>query len=47
MCAIEWPRLPMHPDELWKIRELMTAEEYEALVKRNEALLKRIDVRRQ
>ncbi len=32
----EWPRPPIRPEDLPKIRELLTAEEYEKLWKRLE-----------
>ena len=32
----DWPRLPIHPEDLPKIRELLTTEEYEKLLKRLE-----------
>ena len=34
MPAPKWPRLPNKPEDLPKIRELLTAEEYEKLLKR-------------
>ena len=32
----DWPRPPIRPEDLPKIRELLTAEEYAALLKRRE-----------
>ena len=34
MGSIDWPRLPIQPEDLPKIRELMSAEEYARLLKR-------------
>ena len=34
MGTTDSPRLPIQPEDLPKIRELLTAEEYEALLKR-------------
>lgn len=39
ICGIDttdWPRLPIQPEDLPKIRELLTAEEYEKMFKRIE-----------
>ena len=36
MSTTTWPRLPIQPEHLPLIRELLTAEEYEKLLKRNE-----------
>ena len=36
MDSIDWPRLPIQPEDLPKIRALLTAEEYEKLSKRLE-----------
>ena len=33
----DWPRPPIRPEDLPKIRELLTAEDYAALLKRLEA----------
>ena len=32
----DWPRPPIHPEDLHKMRELLTPEEYEKLLKRLE-----------
>jgi len=34
MSTTDWPGLPIRPEDLPKIRELLTAEEYAALLKR-------------
>ncbi len=34
MGSIDWPRLPIQAEDLPKIRELLTAEECEQLLKR-------------
>ena len=34
MGSIDWPRLPIQPEDLPKIRELLTAEKYEKLLNR-------------
>ena len=36
MKTTDWPRLPIRPEDLPKIRELLTAEDYAALLKRLE-----------
>ncbi len=37
MGSIDWPRPPIQPEDLPKIRALLAAEEYERLLKRIEA----------
>ena len=37
MGTPKWPRPPIHPEHLPLIRELLTAEEYEQLLRRIEA----------
>ena len=34
MRTTDWPRPPIQPEDLPKIRELLAAEEYEKLLKR-------------
>ena len=36
MGSTDWPRPPIQPEDLPKIRELLTAEEYKKLLKRLE-----------
>ena len=36
MGSIDWPRPPIRPEDLPKIRELLTAADYEKLLKRLE-----------